>query len=149
MNARSSTLRLAIFGLLLSRAPRSVRVIAFMALGVLLAVAVIVLAVSAHGEPLRVPRQYQGAWCATKWHTIFRRCETEAEGLAFEIERTFWGTDDQGCTLTAIRKSRYGGHRVTGRCTHADSGKPDWIAEERWWLGSHGTRLQVVTQVGE
>jgi hypothetical protein len=49
MSARSNVLRLAIFGLLLSRAPRSVRsVLAWMLLGVILAVAVIVFAVTAH-----------------------------------------------------------------------------------------------------
>jgi hypothetical protein len=49
MNARSNILRLAIFGLLLARSPRWLKqVFAYMVLGVLLAVAVIVLAVSAH-----------------------------------------------------------------------------------------------------
>jgi hypothetical protein len=51
MNARSRTLRLAIFGLLLARAPRwAQRVLAFMALGALLAVALIALAVSARAR---------------------------------------------------------------------------------------------------
>jgi hypothetical protein len=48
MSTRSNVLRVAIFGLLVTRAPRWVRsVLAFMAVGALLAIAVIVLAVTA------------------------------------------------------------------------------------------------------
>jgi hypothetical protein len=52
MTARSNILRLAIFALLLSRAPRSVqRVVAYMALGAVITIAVIIFAVTAHGKP--------------------------------------------------------------------------------------------------
>jgi hypothetical protein len=52
VSTRSNVLRLAIFGLLVARAPRWVRsVLAWMALGVLLAVLVIIFAVSTRSEP--------------------------------------------------------------------------------------------------
>jgi hypothetical protein len=55
MTARSGILRLAVLGLLLSRAPRGVqRVVAYMALGVVITIVVIVFAVTAHGAELLI-----------------------------------------------------------------------------------------------
>jgi hypothetical protein len=54
MTARSNILRLAIIGLLIARSPRWLRtMLAYAALGALLAVVVIVLAVAAHSDTLR------------------------------------------------------------------------------------------------
>jgi hypothetical protein len=51
MSAARSLYRLAVLGLLLSRAPRSVqRIVGWMLFGVALAVVVIILATAAHGE---------------------------------------------------------------------------------------------------
>ena len=59
MSTRSNVLRLAVFGLLITRAPRSVqRVVAFMMLGVAIAVIWIVLGVAARSEPRYDPPQY-------------------------------------------------------------------------------------------
>ena len=87
-----------------------------------------------------IPKQYRGAWCDTQWRTIYKRCSN----ADFEVERTYWTTVDETCTLSAIRKSKYGGHKLSAVC-HGDhltkEGKP---TEARWWLGTNNTRLQVI-----
>src|SRR5262249_25338235 len=92
-----------------------------------------------------IPKQYRGEWCATKWKTIYKRCRS---GNAFSVLRDAWGVDDESCTLTAIRKSRYGGHRLFGTCSRADPTPEQkaYSTEERWWLGSNNTRLQVIVK---
>jgi len=71
---------------------------------------------------VEIPKQYRGAWCQTKWKTIYKRCRS-ADFI--EIGRTWWGVDDEGCTLSAIRKSKYGGHRLFGICQRTDPGPED------------------------
>jgi hypothetical protein len=92
-----------------------------------------------------IPKQYRGEWCATKWKTIYKRCRS---GNAFSVLRDAWGVDDESCTLTTIRKSRYGGHRLFGTCSRADPTPEQkaYSTEERWWLGSNNTRLQVIVK---
>jgi hypothetical protein len=93
-----------------------------------------------------IPKQYRGEWCQTKWQTIFKRCKT---GDALTVLRQVWGVDDEGCELVSIRKSKYGGHRLFGTCRRTDPGPGDhdYRTEQRWWLGSNGTRLQVIETV--
>jgi hypothetical protein len=90
-----------------------------------------------------IPKQYHGAWCQTKWKTIYKRCRS-ADFI--EIGRTWWGIDDEGCTLSTIRKSKYGGHRLFGICRRADPTPEDqdYRTEERWWLSSNNMRLQII-----
>jgi hypothetical protein len=96
---------------------------------------------------VEIPKQYRGEWCATKWKTIYKRCRSAD---AFSVLRDAWGVDDESCTLTAIRKSRYGGHRLFGTCSRADPTPEQkaYSTEERWWLGSNNTRLQVIEKHG-
>jgi hypothetical protein len=96
---------------------------------------------------VEIPKQYRGEWCATKWKTIYKRCRSAD---AFSVLRDAWGVDDESCTLTAIRKSRYGGHRLFGTCSRADPTPEQkaYSTEERWWLGSNNTRLQVMEKHG-
>jgi hypothetical protein len=71
MSTRSNVLRLAVFGLLITRAPRSVRrVVAFMALGALIAVAWIIIATTARSED--APR-YWPSWQEER--ALPQRCE--------------------------------------------------------------------------
>jgi hypothetical protein len=71
MNARSNILRLAILGLLVTRAPRPVRrVLAFAILGVLLTVVLLALGLAARSEPQQqvvditeMPQGVRGRWC--------------------------------------------------------------------------------------
>jgi len=72
-----------------------------------------------------IPKQYHGWWCPTEWKTIYERCHKEDELVAFIIGRTWWGLDDEGCTLTAISKSKYGGHRLSGKCARTDPSPGD------------------------
>src|SRR5262245_46280943 len=90
---------------------------------------------------VEIPKQYRGAWCDTKWPTIYKRCS----GADFEITRTYWTTVESTCTVLAIHKSKYGGHRLLAKC-EADEGSRDMPkrAEVRWWLGSNNTRLQAI-----
>jgi hypothetical protein len=92
---------------------------------------------------VEIPKQYRGAWCETKWRTIYKRCPS----ADFEIKRTYWTTVESTCTLSAIRKSKYGGHRLSAVC-EADEGSRDMPnhAEVRWWLGTNNTRLQVIVK---
>jgi hypothetical protein len=62
------------------------------------------------------------------------------------IDQTSWGWEDQGCTLSTILKSKYGGHRLFGTCGRTDPTPEDhdYRTEERWWLGSNNTRLQII-----
>jgi hypothetical protein len=72
MSARSDIYRLAVIGLLLSRAPRGVqRVVAYMAVGALLTVAVIVFAVTAHA---------QSPWTEADGKDTGRGCGTRQAG---------------------------------------------------------------------
>jgi hypothetical protein len=96
---------------------------------------------------VEIPKQYRGEWCNTKWKTIYKRCRS---ANAFSVLRDAWGVDDEGCTLMAIHKSKYGGHRLLGRCSSdAPEGVIEERTEERWWLGSNNTRLQVIIEKHE
>jgi hypothetical protein len=103
-------------------------------------VAVLFLATGA-AHAVEIPKQYRGAWCETKWRTIYKRCPS----ADFEIKQTYWTTVESTCTVSAIRKSKYGGHRLSAVC-EADEGSRDMPnhAEVRWWLGTNNTRLQVI-----
>jgi hypothetical protein len=92
-------------------------------------------------RPVEIPKQYRGAWCETKWSTIYKRCSA----ADFEITRTYWTTVESTCTVLAIHKSKYGGHRLVAKC-EADEGSRDMPkrAEARWWLGTNNTRLQAI-----
>jgi len=88
-----------------------------------------------------IPQQYRGHWCETKWRTIYKRC-TAGDMI---VERDGWGVEDEGCTFQSVRSDkRYGGHRTVSVCQHVDSPDPPRRSEERWWLGSNGTRLQIL-----
>jgi hypothetical protein len=151
MNARSSTLRLAIFGLLLSRAPRSVRVIAFMALGVLLAVAVIVLGTTAHGEAQNgqvvegLPDEMLGRWEICWWtgsQEIFVRGADQPNDCAEQSGINFWETGNSGssrgyCEYDRIEKVASGVYRAHAIC-HGQSGIP---ATEQW---TEYTELEII-----
>ena len=106
----------------------------------LVGVAALFLATGA-AHAVEIPKQYRGAWCDTKWPTIYKRCSS----ADFEIKRTYWTTVESTCTVSAIRKSKYGGHRLLATC-EGDEGSRDMPkrAEVRWWLGSNGTRLQAI-----
>jgi hypothetical protein len=90
---------------------------------------------------VEIPKQYRGFWCPTQWQTVYKRCRVSD----FEVTRTYWTTVESTCTLSAIRKSKYGGHRLSAVC-EADEGSRDMPnhAEVRWWLGTNGTRLQTI-----
>src|SRR5262249_34106461 len=67
-----------------------------------------------------------GSWCQTKWETIYKRCSDPAPIPGFVVERTSWssGTGDEvTCTLKAVRKSKYGGHRLSAVCHKTDDDK--------------------------
>src|SRR5262245_6816966 len=90
---------------------------------------------------VEIPAQYRGAWCPTNWETIYKRCSKK--DAHFIIDRTSWGVaDEEGeeCQLISVRKSRYGGHRLSATCQSEEN--PPYEGEERWWIGSNGTRLQ-------
>jgi hypothetical protein len=91
---------------------------------------------------VEIPKQYRGEWCSTQWETIYKRCPS-GEVI---IDRTSWSVEDETCTYSAIRKSKYGGHRLFGICRRADPGPKDQDkrTEERWWLGSNNMRLQII-----
>jgi hypothetical protein len=86
MNARSNILRLAILGLLVTRAPRPVRrVLAFAILGVLLTVVLLALGLAARSEPQQqladiteMPQGLRGRWCIDteypKGGTLYKPC---------------------------------------------------------------------------
>jgi hypothetical protein len=94
------------------------------------------------GTP-EIPQQYRGHWCASEWETIYRRCPEGSDDLA--VERTGYGTEDSGCTLDMVREDkRYGGHRIEATCREDKPGGEEEHRQERWWLGSHGTRLQIL-----
>src|SRR5262245_18218391 len=91
---------------------------------------------------VEIPNQYRGDWCQTKWSTIYKRCRS-TDAVEFTVLQAAWGADDEGCALTGIRKSKYGGHRLFGKCERVDpepGNKGLWTTEERWWLGSNNTR---------
>jgi hypothetical protein len=106
----------------------------------LTSVAALFLATGA-ARSVEIPKQYRGAWCETNWRTIYKRCLS----ADFEIKRTYWTTVEPTCTLSAIRKSKYGGHRLSAICK-SDEGSRDMPnhAEVHWWLGSNNTRLQAI-----
>jgi hypothetical protein len=93
---------------------------------------------------VEIPKQYRGVWCGTKWETIHERCPPS--DYAIEINRTNWTREQSTCTLSAIHKSKYGGHRLLGKCRPTDSepSRMDDEVEEHWWLGSNNTRLQII-----
>jgi hypothetical protein len=90
---------------------------------------------------VEIPKQYRGAWCETKWQTIYKRC-SDAD---FEVKRTYWTTVESTCNVLSVRKSKYGGHRLLAIC-EGDEGSRDMPnrVEVRWWLGTNNTRLQTI-----
>ena len=94
---------------------------------------------------VEIPKQYRGDWCQTKWQTIYKRGLKDCSGAELEIRRTYWNTVESTCTLSAIRKSKYGGHRLLAIC-EGDEGSRDMPnrVEVRWWLGTNNTRLQTI-----
>jgi hypothetical protein len=79
-------------------------------------IAVLLMATSA-AHAAEIPKQYRGTWCYTEWQTIYERCSGKTGIVFTEIKSTAWGSD---CTLTAISKSKHGGHRLLGTCRSAD-----------------------------
>jgi hypothetical protein len=61
---------------------------------------------------VEIPKQYRGEWCLTQWQTIYKRCPS-GEVI---IDRTSWSSEDEACTYSAIRKSKHGGHILSGVC---------------------------------
>jgi hypothetical protein len=91
-----------------------------------------------------IPQQYRGHWCDTKWETILRRC-TERDEFTMIIGRDGYGIEDWECTFEIVRKDeRYGGHRIWMMCRDDGGAGKGQRSQERWWLGSHGTRLQIL-----
>jgi hypothetical protein len=113
---------------------------------ILVAVAItIILVITARAEERRVetPPQYRGAWCATKWTDIYRRCRESDRDLEFVIQRLAVGWEDWGCELSAVRKGN-GEHRVWMTCRDADRTGEASETQERWRLGTNRTRLQII-----
>jgi hypothetical protein len=89
------------------------------------------------------PPQYRGAWCNTKWQTIYRRCPEGSAKWSFTIRRNLVLTEDSACEITAFRKSSNGERRVWLKCQQADvEGYTSGV--ERWRIGTNGTRLQIL-----
>jgi hypothetical protein len=109
---------------------------------ILTGVAALLLATgTAHA--VEIPKQYRGEWCLTQWQTIYKRCPS-GEVI---IDRTSWSSEDEACNCSAIRKSKYGGHILSGVCRDDGGAGKGKRTEERWWLGSNNTRLQMITKV--
>jgi hypothetical protein len=98
----------------------------------------IVIAVAARAEERRAdtPPQYRGAWCATKWGTIYRRCQERDRDVQFTIDRQTVTTEETTCTLSAVRR-RGGEHRVW--LERRDDNQGDHSEQERWRLGTNRT----------
>jgi hypothetical protein len=89
--------------------------------------------------------QYRGAWCSTKWNTVYRRCKEFDDGWTLTINRQTVMSEDQVCELSAVRKGS-GEHRVWLSC-RSDAG--DSKSQERWRLGTNRTRLQILYRMDE
>ena len=86
MSTRSNVLRLAVFGLLITRAPRSVqRVLGYMLMGVAIAVIWIVLGVTARGEPVHTERQIETALALNIFDATCRPISDTAKTAAWII----------------------------------------------------------------
>jgi hypothetical protein len=111
MSTRSNVLRLAVFGLLLARAPRGVqRVVGYMALGVVFAVALIILSVTARsaqaadnnnwkvecrrGWVERTVKREPQADPAIRNDPVFLATEEELHPGEVEFRIEFYGSDD-------------------------------------------------------
>jgi hypothetical protein len=102
---------------------------------------VVLFLVTGTAHAVEIPKQYRGAWCETKWQTVYKRCSA----ADFEVARTYWTTVESTCNVLSVSKSKYGGHRLIAKC-EADEGSRDMPnrVEVRWWLGSNNTRLQTI-----
>src|SRR5262245_32084243 len=85
-----------------------------------------------------IPKQYRGEWCLTQWKTIYKRCDAGD----LKVDRAGWSVEDEDCTLSAIRKSKYGGHILSSVCNRDDLEYKNRRGKERWWLGSNNTRCK-------
>jgi hypothetical protein len=116
MNAPSNILRLAIFALLLSRAPRSVqRVVGWMLFGALLAAVLIALATIAHSGEVVIPREYRGEWCMAGDKPYWSPTKDTPECRANDSSHKITANNYQGCRPLAV-KPEDGGHVITFRC---------------------------------
>jgi hypothetical protein len=106
-------------------------------------VAIALLLAIQPASAIEIPKQYRGEWCMTKWSTIYQRCKRGD----FIILLKGWSMEDNDCQLVSVQKSKYGGHRLQANCEKADDPNPKYRVEERWWLGSNGTRLQMIDKV--
>jgi hypothetical protein len=117
---------------------------------ILVAVAVaIILVITARAEERRVetPAQYRGAWCATKWGTIYRRCKEFDRDWQLTIDRQTVMSEETVCEPLAVRKGD-GEHRVRLTCRD-DANVGGYSQQERWRLGTNRTRLQILRRVDE
>ena len=86
MSTRSNVLRLAVFGLLITPAPRWVqRVLGYILLGVAIAVIWIVLGVTARGEPVHTERQIETALALNIFDATCRPISDTAKTAAWII----------------------------------------------------------------
>jgi hypothetical protein len=107
------------------------------------------LGAAALAEERRVetPPQYRGAWCATKWPTIYRRCKEFDHGWTLTIKRQSVMSEDTVCEPSAVRRGD-GEHRVWLTC-HVDVKGDRSETQERWRLGTNRTRLQILRRFDE
>jgi hypothetical protein len=109
------------------------------ALTIVSSIAALFLATGA-AHAVEIPKQYHGQWCATEWNTIYKRCPVGE----LIIDQTAWSSDDSDCHVHSVRKSKYGGHVLSGVCTEDSAVRKGTPTEERWVLGSNNTRLQII-----
>jgi hypothetical protein len=85
-------------------------VLIFPAFARIIGAAVLILLIAtmaaAIAEERRVetPPQYRGAWCSTKWNTVYRRCKEFDDGWTLTINRQTVMSEDQVCELSAVRR---------------------------------------------
>lgn len=110
---------------------------------VLFIAAMLVLAVPAQAQPVKLPAAYHGAWCATAGaEYTFRRCrEYGADALIVHARLFFHG--ESRCVPLAVVPDR-GGHFVQSSCRHIeDENSKIERALQRWRLLDNGRRLEL------
>jgi len=106
----------------------------------------LVSSATAGEREVEIPPQYRGAWCTTKWTDIYRRCRESDRGVEFIIERHGWSSEDWACKPLAARKGN-GEHRMQLLCRDDGGVGKAETREERWRLGTNGTRLMIIRRV--
>jgi len=111
--------------------------------GAVVLILLMVAAARAEERRAEIPLQYRSAWCATNWGTIYRRCQERDRGVQFTIDRQTVTSEDTVCKPSAVRKGN-GEHKVWLTCRDDGGVGRSSEEQERWRLGSNGTRLQIL-----